>query len=115
LDDIAAARRSNPAGDEVYRQLGEACAQAALRELDQRLAASPADPQLLLDRAVARDFLGLTLEAVDDYNAALRADQGFVEGYVRRGDLLLRAGRHELAAVDFARAIRLAPQHAQAL
>lgn len=110
IDDLQQAIAMNPSGAELYTQLADACAQAAITDLDARLATQPDVAAWLLDRAVAHDFRGAPQAALQDYNGAIKLEPLQAEGYLRRAKLLARNHKHDLAAQDFSRVIKLNAQ-----
>jgi tetratricopeptide (TPR) repeat protein len=114
LDDLTLATELNPGGRELYDQLGTACAQAAVEALERRVE-DKNDAEALLDYAAALDFLGSDQDALLNYNAAIKLAPTNIDGYLRRGKLLARNHKHEHAANDFSRALKIDPQQATAL
>jgi tetratricopeptide (TPR) repeat protein len=52
--------------------------------------------------------------AIQDFDAVIKADPGFMPAYLGRGEAHARAGRHERALEDYARYLRVAPDDAYA-
>lgn len=79
------------------------------------LALSPADPTLLVDRAVAAGSLGRYAEAVEDLDRALALDPGRTEALVFRAAARRHLERLDLAAEDVERALAAEPNNVEAL
>lgn len=91
---------------EALRLYGAALAD---RELNPERRAS-----ILTDRGVVRERIGQIVEAVDDFNEAIRLFPEFAAVYNNRGALLVKIGAYQEALKDFDRAIRLAPGYVPA-
>ena len=79
------------------------------------LALSPDDPDLLIDRAVARVALQQYMEAIDDLTRALDLDHYRTDALVFRGAAWRRLGQIDLAEDDIDRALIAYPDMPEAL
>lgn len=61
----------------------------------------------LYDRGVARDALGQTLEAIEDYSEVLRLNAEFAPAFNNRGNAYRRLGRIEEATRDYLAAVKI--------
>ena len=89
-------------------------ATGAEAELSRALDLAPERPGLWYRRAVLRESLGRTAEALDDFDVALRLAPDDADAHYNRGLLLFNAGQYARASDDCQRAIELAPGHFQA-
>jgi len=79
------------------------------------LALSPDDPDLLIDRAVARVAMQEYMEAIDDLTRALDLDHYRTDALVFRGAAWRRMGQLDLAQDDIDRALIAYPDMPEAL
>jgi tetratricopeptide (TPR) repeat protein len=82
-----------------------------LRLRERRHSSNP-DPATLLDQASRLADEGRIDRAIALLSRTIRQSPRLWQAYQYRGELQLRIGAHELAAHDFAEAIRLAPEEA---
>lgn len=104
----------------VFGQAGEAWIAAgrpdrAHAALTLALALTPADTDLLTERALASLSLDRPRDALADADAVLARDQSRAEAWVLRASALRRLDRLPPAAESIARAIALAPRNTEAL
>lgn len=104
----------------VFGQAGEAWIAAgrpdrAHAALTLALALTPADADLLTERALASLALDRPTEALADADAVLARDTARAEAWVLRASALRRLDRLAPAAESVARAIALAPHNTEAL
>ncbi|MBU2582941.1 MAG: tetratricopeptide repeat protein [Alphaproteobacteria bacterium] len=82
--------------------------------LEDRTLADDRRATILNDRGVAYVRLGMTREAIDDFNKAVELFPEYAATYNNRGNLLLALGLPNEALKDFNRALVLAPGYAAA-
>lgn len=99
--------------DQAWLMAGDA--QHAYGAATLALALSPADPDLLIDRAVAGGILERYQESIDDLTRALELDPKRPDALVLRGSAWRHLGHVELAQDDIDRAMLLDPDHPEAL
>ena len=87
----------------------------ARNDATQALKLSPADTELLIQRARASEAEAKWQEAIDDLTEALTLDPRRSDALVMRAANWRRTGRLDLAAADADRAIGLDPDNAEAL
>ncbi len=66
------------------------------------------------NRGIVRQERGNPLEALDDFNEAIRLDSNFAQAYLSRGTSLAALGRHAEALIDWDQSLRLDPTLAKA-
>lgn len=99
--------------DQAWLMAGDA--QHAYGAATLALALSPADPDLLIDRAVAGGILERYQDSIDDLTRALELDPKRPEALVLRGSAWRHQGHLELAQDDIDRALLFDPDHPEAL
>ena len=87
----------------------------ALKDLDEALAISPDDADLLIGRANASDALGRSAAAMDDLNQALLLDPSRGDAFVLRAAVWRKMDMLDAARSDIDKAIALDPEDAEAL
>lgn len=114
------------AADETQARIDEAAAAIVRGNTQQAVAAytealkdnglsSDRRAIVLNDRAVANVRLGLTRQAIEDFNRAAQLFPEYAAIYNNRGNLLLALGLAKEALKDFDRALVLAPSYVAAL
>jgi tetratricopeptide (TPR) repeat protein len=88
--------------------------EAALRDLDEALAAGLDDYALRLDRGAVLGRLGRTGEALREFTVAIEREPENPRAYYDRGLTYLRGNDRTAARADFATAARLDPSYADA-
>lgn len=119
----ALAARSRPgtaARAMLYGQAGQAwltagAPQRAYGVLTQGLVLAPADPEMLLDRAVAAGLMGRFGESLGDLDRVLEADARRADAWTLRAAALRHLDRAEEAMRDVERALGLDAENAEAL
>lgn len=86
-----------------------------IRTLEERAAARPADPAVLVDLGDALLLAGRASEAADRYRAALDLDRDNHRALLGVGAILLDADRPDAAAAAFDRVLTLVPDQPDAL
>jgi tetratricopeptide (TPR) repeat protein len=87
----------------------------ALDAFTDALAATPDDPDILVDRAMAHATTGDLGSAIADLDAAIATDPTNVAALVFRASARRRSGDLTAAASDVAQALAISPRDAQAL
>jgi tetratricopeptide (TPR) repeat protein len=105
--DAATAAQRNAAGDAVLLDaIGSLYSHAndqqrALLAYDQAVAAAPADPLFIFNRATVRRFLGQLAEAEADYDRVIALNPRDYEAYRNRSELRAQtAGRNHVAELE---------------
>lgn len=105
---------------DLYGQAGQAYYLAGMNKdaaemFGKALALKPRDPDLLIDRAVARDDAGQFFEAIDDLNAAIEIDANRPEAWLYRAAAYRHVGSLDLALDDANRAVTMSQRSPEAL
>lgn len=101
---------------QAYTEAGRAAPaaadyQSAIDVANRQLDRSPGNARLLYWRGIARHALGLSRQALADYDASIAADPRNPFAFTNRGILLgVHFGQHERALQEFDRALALAPR-----
>lgn len=101
---------------QAYAEAGRAAQaaadhQSAIDVANRQLDRSPGNARMLYWRGIARHALGLSRQALADYDASIAADPRNPFAFTNRGILLaVHFGQHERALQDFDRALALAPR-----
>lgn len=90
-------------------------AEPALTDLDEALAISPDDPDLLIGRANANDSLERSTAAMDDLNRALQLEPSRSDALVMRASVWRGMDMLDAARADIEKALALDPDDAEAL
>jgi tetratricopeptide (TPR) repeat protein len=90
-------------------------ADPALKDLNEALAISPDDADLLIDRANANDALERSNDTMDDLNQALLLDPARTDALVLRASVWRRMDMLVEARADIDKALTLDPEDAEAL
>lgn len=105
---------------DLYGQAGQAYYLAGMNAdaadvFGKALAIRPRDPDLLIDRAVARDEAGQFFEAIDDLNAAIEIDANRPEAWLYRAAAYRHIGSLDLALDDANRAVTMSQRSPETL
>lgn len=98
---------------QAWSELGEAGKAAAAR--DEAVALAPDDPELRLERAIARIAAGQHFEAIDDLNRAAETAPRRVDVLLIRASAYRYLGQLELARDDVDRALAIRPDFQDAI
>lgn len=86
----------------------------AIKHFTDAISAAPDSSKLYHHRADAFALNGQHLEAIADYDAAVRIDAAYPDTYLDRGNSRYALGHLEIAVKDFTEAIRLNPDWGEA-
>lgn len=86
----------------------------AIKHFTEAISAAPDSSKLYHHRADAFALNGQHLEAIVDYDVAVRIDASYPDTYLDRGNSRYALGHLEDAVKDFSEAIRLKPEWAEA-
>lgn len=122
LEDLAVDARGEIAHlkADLYAQAGQAyylggVNERAIAMFDRALALKPRDPELLIDRAIARDEIGQHFEAIDDLNTAIDMAPDRADAWLYRAAAYRHVGSLDLALEDANRAVALSQRSPEAL
>jgi tetratricopeptide (TPR) repeat protein len=114
LRNLSTPERALDSYDRGVAAIGSGKTAQAIKHFADAISAAPDSSKLYHHRADAFALNGQHLEAIADYDAAVRIDAAYPDTYLDRGNSRYALGHLEAAVKDFSEAIRLNPDWAEA-